>query len=310
MKHLPFPSNPDSDEEHRCLAEAAFESTHQSVVILDKNRRHIVTVNPAFVTTTGYTADEIKGKSFNYLMSARHNEAFFRQIWVSLKEKGQWSGEIWGRRKNGENFPALHTINPIFDNKLGRVIYYVSIFCDITVLKRQQATVDQLVYYDQLTGLPNRLLLTDRLDHALRTHARNKTQLAVLFVDLDGFKRVNDTLGHAVGDRLLQAIAERFQSLLRSGDTVARLGGDEFVILAEFCPSRSGIARIAEKIVREIARPLSIEQHAIEIQASIGVAIAPQDGSDAATLLNAADQAMYRAKLRRQGGGYSFFDES
>jgi diguanylate cyclase (GGDEF)-like protein len=243
-------------------------------------------------------------------MSARHNKAFFRQIWVALEEKGQWSGEIWGRRKNGENFPTLHTINPIFDNELGRVIYYVSIFCDITVLKRQQATVDQLVYHDQLTGLPNRLLLMDRLEHALRTHARNKTQLAVLFVDLDGFKRVNDTFGHAVGDRLLQATAERFQSLLRSGDTVARLGGDEFVILAECCPSRSGIARIAEKAVREIARPLSIEQHTIEIRASIGIAIAPHDGSDAATLLNAADQAMYRAKIRPQSGGFCFFDES
>ena len=151
-------------------------------------------------------------------------------------------------------------------------------------------------------------MLVDRLEHALRTHIRSKTQLAVLFVDLDGFKAINDSLGHAVGDRLLQTVAEHLQAMLRSGDTVARLGGDEFVILVESCRSRGGIVRIAEKAIEKIAQPLRIEQHNIEIQASIGIAIAPQDGKDANVILKAADQAMYRSKSKRDGN-FSFFDE-
>jgi diguanylate cyclase (GGDEF)-like protein/PAS domain S-box-containing protein len=310
MKHAAFPTEWDSDGTHRCLAETVLESTHQAIVILDKYRYRIVYANPAFVTMTGYTIDEIKGKSLPHVKSKRHNTAFYQQIWTSLEEKGHWSGEIWGRRKNGEDYPSLHTISPIFDSRHGRTIYYVSAFCDITTIKRQQADVGHLAYHDALTGLPNRLVLIDRLQHALRTHTRDNAQLAVLYVDLDGFKRVNDTLGHAVGDQLLQATAGRFQSILRSGDTVARLGGDEFVVLAESCPSRRGIARIAEKAIQKIAEPLHIAQHDIEVQASIGIAFSPQDGKDADAILQAADQAMYQAKINRGGGGaFCFFDE-
>lgn len=308
MNHAVLFTKLGSDEKHRCLAETVLESTHQAVVIFEKTRRRIVYANPAFVTTTGYAVDEIKGKSLRYFKSERHNNAFYQQIWRALEEKGTWFGEIWGCRKNGEVYPALHTISPIFESKLGHVTHYVSTFCDITAIKRQQANVGHLAYHDPLTGLPNRLMLVDRLEHALRTHIRNDTQLAVLFVDLDGFKGVNDTMGHAIGDRLLQTVAERLQTMLRSGDTVARLGGDEFVILAESCRSRGGIARIAEKAIEKIAQPLLIEQDSIKIQASIGIAIAPQDGKDANVILKAADQGMYRIKSR-QGGDFCFFDE-
>jgi len=308
VKHAVFVSKPGSDGKHCCLAETVLESTHQAVVIFEKTRRRIVYANPAFVAMTGYAVDEIRGKSLRYFKSERHNNAFYRQIWKALEEKGHWFGEIWGRHKNGEDYPALHTISPIFESRLGHVTHYVSIFCDITAIKRQQANVGHLAYHDPLTDLPNRLMLVDRLEHALRTHIRNKTQLAVLFVDLDGFKGINDTLGHAIGDRLLQTVAEHLQAMLRSGDTVARLGGDEFVILAESCRSRAGIVRIAEKAIKKISQPQRIEQHNIEIQASIGIAIAPQDGKDANVILKAADRAMYQTKSK-QGGNFCFFDE-
>lgn len=308
MKHADSSLIAGRDEQHDCLAETVLQSTHQAVVILEKFRRRIVYVNPAFVAMTGYAIDEIRGKSLLALKSDRHNNAFYQQIWNALEAKGHWSGEIWGRRKNGDTYPALHTISPIFDSELGRVTHYVSFFTDITAIKRQQANVGHLAYHDPLTGLPNRLMLIDRLEHALRLHTRNNSRLAVLFVDLNGFKHVNDTLGHAIGDWLLQRTAERFQSTLRSGDTVARLGGDEFVILAESCRSRSGIARIAEKAAREISRPLKKDQHTIKVDASIGIAIGPRDGQDADTILKAADQAMYRAKLDPDAT-YCFFDE-
>jgi diguanylate cyclase (GGDEF)-like protein/PAS domain S-box-containing protein len=307
VKYNGFPTESGDEGYPGGFAETVLESTQQAVVIVDKNQRRIVYVNPAFVATTGYAVDEIKGRSLFDFRSSRHNTAFFRQIWRALEEKGHWMGEIWGRRKNGETYPALHTISPIFNGR-GRVTHYVSMFSDISALKRQQANLGYLAYHDPLTGLPNRLMLVDRLEHALRSHIRNKMQLAVLFIDLDGFKAINDTLGHAIGDQLLQAISERFQSLLRSGDTVARLGGDEFVIVIESCRSREGIVRIAQKLIATIAEPLHLDGHELEVRGSIGIAVAPHDGHDPEAILDAADQAMYRVKMKR-GNDFRFFDE-
>lgn len=299
-------SHLETDTGQRGLAETIIESTHQAVVVMDKHRRHVIYANPAFVTITGYTVDEITGKSLAHLRSERHNDAFYQQIWNSLEEKGQWSGEIWGRRKNGEEYPALHTVSPICDSRFGRVRYYVSIFSDITAIKRQQSSLGDLAYQDPLTGLPNRLLLVDRLEHALRTHTRSNTQLAVMFVDLDNFKTINDTLGHATGDQLLQVTAGRLQAILRTEDTVARLGGDEFVIVAESCPSRRGIIRIAEKALQTITEPLRIADQDVAIQSSIGIAVFPDDGKDVDAILQAADQAMYQAKIT-EGNSYCFY---
>ncbi len=274
---------------------------------MEKSQRRIVYVNPAFVASTGYGVDEIKGRLLFDFKSSRHNTAFFRQIWRSLQEKGYWSGEIWGRRKSGETYPALHTISSVF-NSHGRVTHYVSMFSDITALKRQQANMGYLAYHDPLTGLPNRLMLVDRLEHALYSHIRNKMQLAVLFIDLDGFKAINDTRGHAIGDQLLRQVSERFKFLLRSGDTVARLGGDEFVILIESCRSRGASVRIAEKLITTIAEPLRVNGYELEVRGSIGIAIAPQDGQDSDSILEAADQAMYWVKMKL-GNDFCFFDE-
>ena len=307
VKYSGFPKDSVDEGYPGGFAETVLESTQQAVVIVEKSRRRIVYVNPAFVAITGYAVDEIEGRALFDFRSSRHNTAFFRQIWRTLEEKGHWSGEIWGRRRNCETYPALHTISSIF-NSSGRVTHYVSMFSDISALKRQQANMGYLAYHDPLTGLPNRLMLADRLEHALRSHIRNSMQLAVLFIDLDGFKAINDKLGHAIGDQLLQVISERFVSLLRSGDTVARLGGDEFVIVIESCRSRQGIVRIAKKLIATIAEPLHIDGYELEVRGSIGIAVSPQDGHDTEAIMEAADQAMYRVKTR-QGNDFCFFDE-
>jgi diguanylate cyclase (GGDEF)-like protein/PAS domain S-box-containing protein len=295
-------------EEKLNLTAAVFESTDQGVIIIDRSHC-IVSVNPAFITLTGYTLDEVKGKNLLFLKSSRHNEAFYDNIWLSLEKKGFWKGDIWSRRKNGEIYPSWHTISPIYNTNTGKLTHYVSIFSDITPIKRQQANVDLLAYHDPLTGLPNRLLLTERLEHALSVLARLNTQVALLFFDLDGFKDINDTLGHTVGDSLLQAVAGRMQSVLRDGDTVARFGGDEFVILTESCESRAGIERVAEKIIEEVSQPVQVDGQEIVVQTSVGIAIGPADGTDSQTLIQSADKAMYRAKMYK-GSHYCFYNES
>jgi diguanylate cyclase (GGDEF)-like protein/PAS domain S-box-containing protein len=294
-------------EEKLNLTAAVFEYTDQGVIIID--RKHcIVSVNPAFITLTGYTLDEVKGKNLLFLKSSRHNEAFYDNIWRSLENKGSWKGDIWNIRKNGETYPSWHTISPIYNSESGKLTHYVSIFSDITPIKRQQANVDLLAYHDPLTGLPNRLLFTERLEHALSVLARLNTQVALLFFDLDGFKDINDTLGHTVGDSLLQAVAGRMQSVLRDGDTVARFGGDEFVVLTESCESRAGLEQVAEKLIKAVSQPLQVDEQEIEVQTSVGVAVAPADATDSQTLIKAADQAMYRAKAHK-GSHCCFYDE-
>jgi len=295
-------------EEQLNLTTAVFESTDQGVIIID--RKHcIVSVNPAFITLTGYTLDEVKGKSLLFLKSSRHNEAFYENIWRLLENKGYWKGDIWSIRKNGETYPSWHTISPIYASDTGKLTHFVSIFSDITPIKRQQANVDLLAYHDPLTGLPNRLLLTERLEHALSVLTRLNTQVALLFFDLDGFKDINDTLGHTAGDSLLQVVAGRMLSVLRDGDTVARFGGDEFVILTESCESRAGLERVAEKIIEEISQPVLVDEQKIVVETSIGIAIGPADGTDSQTLIQSADKAMYRAKTHK-GSHYCFYDET
>jgi len=294
-------------EEKLNLTAAVFESTDQGVIIID--RKHcIISVNPAFIMLTGYTLEEVKGKNLLFLKSSRHNEAFYDNIWRSLDKKGFWKGDIWSRRKNGEVYPSWHTISPIYNNDTGKLTHYVSIFSDITPIKQQQANADLLAYHDPLTGLPNRLLLTERLEHALSVLARLNTQVALLFFDLDGFKDINDTLGHNVGDALLQALASRMQSALRDGDTVARFGGDEFVILTESCESLTGLERVAEKIIAEVSRPVHVDGREIMVQVSVGISVGPADGTDSETLIESADKAMYQAKTHK-GSHFCFYDD-
>jgi diguanylate cyclase (GGDEF)-like protein/PAS domain S-box-containing protein len=290
------------------LAAAAFESTDQGVFVTDRSHR-IVSVNPAFLESSGFSKQEVVGKHLLDLKSDRHNEAFYQNIFSSLKDRGRWRGEAWNRRRDGVNYPVWQTVSPIHDPDKGNVTHYVFVFSDISPIKRHQANKDLLAYHDPLTGLPNRLVLGERLDHALRVRARLKSPIALLFLDLDGFKAVNDTYGHRSGDQLLQAVAQRLHATLRDGDTVARFGGDEFVVLVESCDSRSGIMRVAEKIIEQITQPLQLGDSSITVQTSIGIAVGPTDGADSATLIQAADQAMYNAKTRA-GSCYSFYEET
>lgn len=281
-------------EDQLRMSGAVFESTNQGVIVTDKDHM-IVSVNPAFTTITGYDADEVIGKSFSHFKSESQDDSYFQKLWTEIKQTGQWKGEIWDRRKNGEAFPSWQSISSIV-NVLGELTHYVSVFSDITPIKQYQETLNFLAHHDLLTGLPNRLMFDDRVEHALQRCVRDSNQLALMFLDLDDFKNTNDTFGHSVGDKVLQITAKRLEALLRKEDTVARLGGDEFLILIESYVSKEDIEQIADKIINEIIQPMKIDNHEINIGISIGIAIGSSDQLDSQSLIAAADQAMYRAK--------------
>ncbi len=281
-------------EEQLRLAGTVFESTSQAVVVTDHDN-HIISVNPAFTLITEYTLEEVLGKNPSFLRSSRHDEAFYRNLWVIVTTDGQWKGEIWDRRKSGEAFPSWQSISAVYDNS-GEVTNFVSVFSDITPIKEHQSNLDFLAHHDPLTGLPNRLMLDDRIAHAMQRCIRDHRELAVLFLDLDDFKIVNDTYGHHIGDQLLQTLAMRLQSLLRQEDTIARMGGDEFLVLMESFETIDDVELVAKKIIHEVSKPVEINGHQVEVGASIGIAIGPTDGANVSSLIKAADLAMYRAK--------------
>ncbi|MGB5338335.1 MAG: PAS domain S-box protein [Gammaproteobacteria bacterium] len=281
-------------EDQLRLAGAVFESTSQAVVVTDHDNK-IISVNPAFTLITGYTQEEVLGKNPSFLGSSRHDEAFYRDLWVVFTRDGHWKGEIWDRRKSGEAFPSWQSISAVYDTN-GLLTNYVSVFSDITPIKQHQSNLDFLAHHDPLTGLPNRLMLDDRIEHAMQRCIRERTELAVLFLDLDDFKIVNDSYGHDVGDQLLQSLAKRLQTLLRQEDTIARLGGDEFLVLLESFKSINDVELVAQKIIHEVSQPIEICGHQVEVGASIGIAIGPTDGANVSALMKAADLAMYRAK--------------
>jgi diguanylate cyclase (GGDEF)-like protein/PAS domain S-box-containing protein len=281
-------------EEHLRLAARVFESTGEAVLIVDAAGR-IVAVNRAFVEITGYPEAEVLGRDTVLLRSDRHDRGFYRRQWAQLRKRGQWRGEIWGRRRSGEVFPVWLTIASV-DEPGGHTGHYVVVFSDIAAIKRSEEELEHLAHHDALTGLPNRLLLRDRLDHAVRRAGREGRALALLFVDLDGFKGINDSLGHALGDRLLIAVAERLRGRLRGGDTLARLGGDEFLAVLEDDPSLGDATALAAALLELLAEPFPIDGHELYISASIGISLFPADGRDPDSLLRSADLAMYRAK--------------
>lgn len=281
-------------EEDLRLAASVFHNSTEGVVITDA-AGVILSVNPSFTEITGYTEEEALGRNPRMLRSDQHGMEFYRSMWQSLLTDGRWQGEIWNRRKGGEVYLEWLTINRI-DNDRGVPDRYVSVFHDITEMRMKDERIRHLAFHDALTGLPNRSLIMDRLQHALARARREGGRLSVTFVDLDRFKAVNDTLGHDVGDLLLQEVARRIQGRLRSMDTVARLGGDEFVVLMEDLSEVGDCACLAQDLITEIAQPLSLRGHAVEIGASMGMAFFPEDGADAIELMKRADMAMYAAK--------------
>lgn len=279
------------------LMAKVFENAKEGVIITTPDGV-ILNINRAFSEVTGYTADEAIGNTPHLLFSGRQPREFYASMWRALQQLGHWQGEIWNRRKNGDIYLEWLSISSV-RNERNELTHYVGIFSDITTEKENEERLYQLAHYDPLTELPNRVLFRDRFKQALARARRNHKSLAVMFLDLDGFKDVNDKFGHGAGDDLLGQVAQRLTAQLRQSDTVARLGGDEFAIILPDLGESSDISVVARKVIDELARPFTFagEQEA-RITTSIGISLYPQHGLDADNLLHRADTAMYVAKQR------------
>lgn len=271
-----------------------FENAAESIMVTDQDGV-ITAVNQAFEKITGYTQAEVLGTTPSLLRSGRHDAAFYVRMWQDIQQNKYWRGELWNRKKNGEIFPQWGSIAAVLDSD-GQIRSYVTVFSDITEAKKSEAKLKFLANHDPLTGLPNRLLLNEKLESSLDRAASRSEQLAVAFIDLDHFKVINDTLGHLVGDRYLKEISARLGETLRHEDTLARWGGDEFVIIAENIPDREAVGEMINRLQTLLATPMKIDGHDVVPAASIGIAFYPDDGLDAGKLVQAADAAMYRAK--------------
>lgn len=288
-------SDKGADDERR-LSRAVFDNTSEGIIITDPQGR-IMQVNTAFEAITGYVAHEVIGNNPSMLKSGAQDDDFYQAMWQSLLKHGQWRGEIWNRRKSGEAYPEWLTISAV-RNEAGRCIHYVGVFSDVSSVREAQDRLAFLARHDALTRLPNRTLLGERIEHALKRAQRHNAQIAILFLDLDRFKNVNDTLGHSVGDALLQDAAARMSAILRGDDTLARLGGDEFVLLIEDDVSSEQAEVVADKILSALSQPFDIGGRSLNVSASVGISLYPRDGCDVDTLLMNADRAMYQAKSR------------
>ncbi|MBL8259529.1 MAG: EAL domain-containing protein [Candidatus Competibacteraceae bacterium] len=280
-------------QERQRLAAAVFEAVRESIIVTGADSR-IVAVNPAFTASSGYTETEVLGQNPRLLKAERHSEADYRAMWQTVAQEGVWQGEFWNRRKSGELYLVLATISQVRD-AAGELTHYVSIATDITQQKEAERRIEHLAYYDALTDLPNRSLLAQRAELSLALAARRDEELALLFLDLDRFKDVNDSLGHAEGDALLVQVAARLKSLLRNSDTVCRLGGDEFVLLLPDT-GRAGAPRVADKVLAAFREPFAIAGHSLRVTVSVGAALYPHDGATFDDLLKNADTALYCAK--------------
>ena len=287
-------------EARLALLARVVETASEAVVISD-SANVIQYVNPAFSRITEFAPEEVIGQNPRALKSGRHDQEFYRGMWRSLSESGRWQGEIWNRRKSGEFYAEWLSIVAIKDDK-GQIANFIAVFSDITHRKEDEERVWRQANYDALTGLPNRALFHDRLAQAVRQGKRDGKSFALMFLDLDGFKAVNDTLGHAAGDVLLQKAAERLCQCVRSSDTVARLAGDEFTIIMQGGGEADAVASLAAKILESLAQPFELEVGTAHVHGSIGIAVFPDDASDGPTLLQLADHAMYSVKKHGKNG--------
>ena len=294
------------DQERLRQAAVVFDCTREGVLVTD-NRGGIVHVNRALVEITGYQAEEVLGRRPNMFKSGRHGPEFYQAIFKSIAENGDWHGEIWNRRKSGEVYPQWQTVRPIIDDK-GQVSHYVAVFSDISAIKNSQTELARLVHHDPLTDLPNRLLFTDRTEQALAAAQRHQTGCALLMIDLDHFKIINDSLGHNVGDLLLKAVAERLQSVFGKGFTVARLGGDEFAVLVDSCSQTSQAAVLAQQVLEVMKSAFDVDKHQLFVSASVGISVYPSDALNAEQLLRNADSALFKAKSAGREG-YALYTE-
>jgi len=291
-------------EEDTKLATLLFQNSSEAMVVT-KADGEILNINPSFTKLTGYAADEVIGKNPKILQSGRHDRTFYQKMWQMIETTGRWQGEIWNRRKNGEIYAEWLSINTIF-NQDGSVHRRVALFTDISEKKKSEELIWNQANFDFLTQLPNRRMFHDRLELEIKKASRAKLPLALLFIDLDRFKEVNDTLGHDKGDNLLKEAAKRLSASVREVDTVARLGGDEFTVIVGGLHDLSNVERIAQDILKKLAEPFLLAEEFVYVSGSIGITFYPKDGTEIEELLKNADQAMYDAK--RQGRNrYSYF---
>ncbi len=293
-------------EQKLLLNSQVFENATEGVMITDADLR-ILDVNRAFCIITGYAREEILGESVDLLSSGRHEPEFYESLWRAVREKGSWQGEIWDRRKSGEVYPQLLSISSVLDAD-GSVIRYIGLFSDISVMKRTQDLLYQMANYDNLTGLANRRYFHDRLEQDLAQARRAGEKLAAMFIDLDGFKLINDQLGHRAGDQLLREVADRLKECVRESDTVGRMGGDEFTVVLTQLKHPDDVVAVAQKILHRIREAMTVEQRELFVSASIGISNFPEDATEVEGLLRCADAALLQAKDLGKNS-YQFFSQ-
>ncbi|MGZ5018525.1 MAG: EAL domain-containing protein, partial [Methylobacter sp.] len=276
------------------MASVIFNNIGEGIFVTDKDKK-IISVNEAFTAITGFTHQDVYGKSAHLFHSKKNSIKIDDELDNLAENTISWQGEIWRRHKSNMDFPSWTTVSEVKDSS-GETVHYVHVFMDITHFKKAQDHLGFLAYHDPLTKLPNRLLLKDRIDHSLQNAMREGSQAAVLFLDLDRFKGINDTYGHAVGDGLLREVAKRIKNLVRKEDTVSRYAGDEFVVFMENIPNAKNPAKLAKKLIDTFNAPVFIKGYRLKASTSVGISLFPQDGHDTETLIKNADAAMYRAK--------------
>ncbi len=276
------------------LSDIVFENTTEGIIITNSEAK-IISVNSSFSKITGYTFDEIKNKTPNILKSGKQDTTFYKNLWNELIEKDSWEGEIWNRKKNGEIYPEWLNISTVRDLK-GKILNYVALFSDISKIKKSNEKIEFLAHHDPLTGLPNRLLLKARLNKSIETSKKENKKLALIFIDIDNFKLINDTYGHSIGDNIINLVASRLQNSVRKDDTISRIGGDEFILVIEDINELSHIEKVAQSIMDNFSKPIKMHEYLFDVTLSMGISIYPHDGYNDEDLIKHADTAMYSAK--------------
>ena len=293
------------EQEQTSLYVKAFEATDHAIIVTDMLGTTL-SVNRAFTKLTGYSREEAVGSNPNILQSGRHDQAFYQAMWTSVLTTGHWHGDVWDRHKDGNVYSKYLSISAI-KNQEGDLTHFIGIFYDNSERKTIEERLEHLAHYDPLTGLPNRSLLRDRMEQAVERAIREESKVAMLYLDLDHFKQINDTLGHASGDALLKTVAQRMKTCVRGVDTIARLGGDEFVVLVPDINDARDIGTVAEKLMTTLSQPYTLESQSVISTPSIGISLYPDDGGTLDDLMKHADAAMYKAKQSGRGN-FKFFN--